>query len=399
VNGRERYAAVYSGERPDRLPIQGVGPWGETLERWRAEGLGSEADLNETLGLANDDALRLPLSMNMEPPFPVTVLELGERYVTLIDEFGVTKRLLRGDYDRSQGYKFNAGMTSSMAHWLDFPVKDLRSWKAIYEQRFQPTVSARLPEDWPERQGEFIRGSRTRWVTHFAFPFGGLFSACRELIGWPSLAYILADDPALIHTMVHDLVGFYLESWAIMLGEVRLDQITFFEDMCSTQAPLISPATFRDFFAPGYRVLIGVLRWMGVQHFFIDSDGNATLMIPEFLACGVTGVHPCEVNAGMDVGALREAFPTLDLNGGIDKRALAQGPAAIDAELERCFRVAWAKGRYTPSLDHGAPPDIPWDNVRYYAERYQEHCLSPERGENYHGPALLGNTKHTKKEI
>ncbi len=377
MNGRERYAAVYGGERPDHLPIQGVGPWGETLQRWRAEGLGPDADLNETLGLASDDALRLPLSMNMEPPFPITVLEMGDDYVTLIDEFGVTKRLLRSDYDRSQGFKFNAGMTSSMAHWIDFPVTDLRSWKAIYEQRFQPTVAARLPEDWPERQGDFIQRSRTRWVSHFAFPFGGLFSACRELLGWPRLAYVLADDPALIHTIVRDLCGFYIESWFIMLGEVRLDQITFFEDMCSTQAPLISPATFREFFAPGYRMLIGMLRWMGVQQFFVDSDGNATGMIPEFVACGVTGVHPCEVNAGMDVGALREAFPTLNLNGGIDKRALARGREAIDAELERCFRVAWAQGRYTPSLDHGAPPDIPWDNVRYYADRYREHCLFP----------------------
>ena len=121
-----------------------------------------------------------------------------------------------------------------------------------------------------------------------------------------------------------------------------------------------------------------MLRWMGVQQFFIDSDGNAAGMIPEFVACGVTGVHPCEVNAGMDVGALREAFPALNLNGGIDKRALAQGREAIDAELERCFRVAWSKGRYTPALDHGAPPDISWDNVRYYADRYREHCPEAE---------------------
>ena len=53
-----------------------------------------------------------------------------------------------------------------------------------------------------------------------------------------------------------------------------------------------------------------------------------------------------------------------------------QGVGPWGETWERCFRVAWTQGRYTPSLDHGAPPDIPWDNVRYYADRYREHCLS-----------------------
>lgn len=132
---------------------------------------------------------------------------------------------------------------------------------------------------------------------------------------------------------------------------------------------------FRQFFAAPYRRLIGTLRDLGVKEFLIDTDGNAWLIIPALLACGITGVSPCEVNAGMEADQLRAAFPTLAFWGGTDKRALAHGPAAIDTELERRFRFAWRAGRYLPALDHGVPPDVSWANRQHYARRYREWCV------------------------
>jgi hypothetical protein len=79
----------------------------------------------------------------------------------------------------------------------------------------------------------------------------------------------------------------------------------------------------------------------------------------------------------MDVGVLRAALPTLCLHGGIDKRVLVRGPQAIAEELARRFRVAWDGGRYTPALDHGAPPDISWANVQVYARYYRAWCSHP----------------------
>jgi hypothetical protein len=52
--------------------------------------------------------------------------------------------------------------------------------------------------------------------------------------------------------------------------------------------------------------------------------------------------------------------------GGIDKRALAQGPAAIDRELVR-VRPAVERGRYIPCLDHLVPDDVSWQNYSYFA--------------------------------
>ena len=134
----------------------------------------------------------------------------------------------------------------------------------------------------------------------------------------------------------------------------------------------MGPAMFAEFIAPGYRRLVGALREMGASHVFIDTDGNAWGLIPEMIACGVTGTHPCEAQAAMDVARLRERFPDFCLDGGIDKRALVASVGDVDAEVERCLQVAWKHGRYSPVLDHCAPPDISWANIRRYAERCLE---------------------------
>ena len=163
----------------------------------------------------------------------------------------------------------------------------------------------------------------------------------------------------------------------MVLPEVRLDQITCFEDMCATKAPLISPAMFREFIAPGYRKYLGGLKDMGVRQLFMDTDGDAWLVIPELIDCGFTGCAPCEVNAHMDAGKLRKAFPNFCLSGGLDKVAVARGGKVLEDEFERRFRAAWDLGRYTPSLDHGAPPDISWANLQDYARLFLAWTNSP----------------------
>ncbi len=379
MNGRELYKAIYAGEKVDRLPIHGVGGWVEAVERWRREGLGPDEGINTALGLVGDDGQGLGANFNMVPAFDIDVLETTDEYVTLRDEFGITKKMLRADFDRSEGRMTGAGATSSMSHWLDFPVKTLADWKAIYEERFRTDLDGRVPENWEsEVKPSIIERSETRWTSTFAFPFGGLFSAVRQLMGLEGTAFALADQPDLVKTIVSDMVDFYLGVWRQILPGMRLDQITCFEDMCATKAPLVSPATFREFFAPGYRRYIGGLRDLGVEHVFMDTDGDAWLIIPELIDCGFTGCAPCEVNAHMEAGKLREAFPTFCLSGGIDKRAVAEGGRALDEEFESRFRAAWGLGRYTPGLDHGAPPDISWANLQHYARLFLAWAASPD---------------------
>lgn len=44
---------------------------------------------------------------------------------------------------------------------------------------------------------------------------------------------------------------------------------------------------------------------------------------------------PFEVTAESDIRGLRQRYPYMAMQGGIDKQEIAKGPAAIDAELKR----------------------------------------------------------------
>ncbi|MBT3271631.1 MAG: hypothetical protein HN368_00635, partial [Spirochaetales bacterium] len=242
MNGREIYQAIYSGEKFDRIPISGIGGWTETLERWRGEGLGPDESPNTATGMVSDDTMSLRLNLNMYPLFDIRVLNRDDRYVTLVDEYGVTKKMIRADFERSDGRMAEAGATSGMSHWLDFPVKDVRSWKEIFEERFRAGSAGRCLYDTDDQKAEQKALARARWVQHFSFPFGGLFSAVRQLMGLEGAVFAMADNPDLIHIIISDLSDFYSEAYALLVPDFRLDKVTCFEDMCSNRAPLISPA-------------------------------------------------------------------------------------------------------------------------------------------------------------
>ena len=98
----------------------------------------------------------------------------------------------------------------------------------------------------------------------------------------------------------------------------------------------------------------------------VDTDGNPDLIAGPMMRAGINLLFPMEVAAGCDVNVWRAKHPTLGMMGGIDKRALAEGPAAIDRELAR-IAPAVEKGRYIPDLDHLIPDDVSWENYCYYA--------------------------------
>ena len=58
----------------------------------------------------------------------------------------------------------------------------------------------------------------------------------------------------------------------------------------------------------------------------------------------------------------------LQFVGGLDKRAIAQGPSAIDAEIAR-NRPVIVEGGYVPAIDHSVSADISLDCYRHFLDR------------------------------
>jgi len=144
--------------------------------------------------------------------------------------------------------------------------------------------------------------------------------------------------------------------------------------MAYNAGPLLSPSLARKYMLPRYRRVNEYLFSRGVKFIGLDSDGQIDSLIPIWIDSGINYLFPFEVQCGMDVLRVRREYGRdLRIAGGVDKRALAKGPDAIDAELAR-VRPLIEEGGYLPMTDHSIPPDVSFDNHRYYLERIAATC-------------------------
>ena len=87
------------------------------------------------------------------------------------------------------------------------------------------------------------------------------------------------------------------------------------------------------------------------------------------LCGGVNIVYPVEIGTWQtDPMELRRQYgPELRIIGGIDKREIAKGQAAIDAEIERRTPLM-REGGYVPAPDHDIIPGTSLHDYQYYLE-------------------------------
>lgn len=353
MTNRERFHALMHGEAADELCQFEAGYWPETLERWRGEGLPLDTAPWDHFGITWYE--HPPLQYGIFPHFETEVLGEDEETVTVRQWDGSTARC------RKDGH--------SMPQWLDFPVKTLADFERLAEERLDPSTPGRYPDNWDEHVVRWRTRDHILVVGNVAASF---FGWPRSLMGVENLLVAYYDQPELIHAINRQHLEFIKVLYDRALQEVEFDFAFIWEDMAFKNGPLIGPALFREFMLPYYREMTDYFRSYDIELCIVDTDGNPTDLIPGYIEGGINGLLPCEVAAGMDVRAVREAFPELRLLGGVDKRALAAGPEAIDAELERRMCGMFDPPLYLPGVDHHIPPDVPLSHFAHYLERSRE---------------------------
>ncbi len=352
MDDRERFVACMLGEPVDRPPYWLCwGPWSTTWARWEREGKPADVTDHRSIFDPDEPPACVPVNCGPCPPFERTVLEEDDDYVVFIDRWGIKRRDYKG------------GM--SMSEFLEFPVKTRADWETFKEERLDPDDPERFAADWRERCAQWTAAGRPIQLGYY--PDVTLYGGVRWLLGDEECLLAFYTAPDLIHEIMDHLTSLYLTVFEKVVREVRIDVIHIWEDMCGRQGPLISPTHWREFMGPGYRRITRFAAEHDIRLISVDTDGNPDLITPPMMEAGVNYLYPMEVAAGCDVNEFRARYPTLAMMGGIDKRALAAGPAAIEAEMER-IRPAVEKGRYIPELDHLVPDDVSWDDYCYYAE-------------------------------
>jgi uroporphyrinogen decarboxylase len=301
----------------------------------------------------------------MIPQFEEKVLERGERSQIVQDwkgnicEIGnqYTVNYLRDPID------------FVTRRWIKCPVESRSDWQAM-QRRYDPDDPARLPPDAATR-GAQLRDRETVYTVTFSGPFWQL----REWLGFERLCMLFHDDPDWLREMVEFWRVFLARLLENLLQHIVPDMLCISEDMAYKRFPMISPAMAEDFLAPCYRTWGAILRAAGGPIYAVDSDGYIPDLIPVWLDAGVNVCLPIEVAAGNDLPGMRDRFGRrVAFQGGIDKRAIAAGGAAIEAELARLEPVI-NDGGYLPSCDHGVPANVSWPDYLHYVE-----CLARKTG-------------------
>ena len=370
----ERFHACMDYAPCDRRPNHELGVWPQTRVRWQQEAPAEIEDFTwnwfvEEPALGLDRREYIPVHFGFIPAFEREVLEDTADYEVVRNHLGVvTKGLKAGTVD---------GGRMCMDQYLEFPVKRPEDFGDI-KRRLVARVPERYPEDldariaaWKQRDCPLILGTNCA--------ANGFYWRAREFMGTEALSTAFYEYPNLMHEMMELFADLIIETSRPVLEKIHVDYFTLNEDFAMKSGPLIGPGLYREFIFPHLERMVAFFRGHGTRHFAVDSDGDPTLLIPPMMDAGVDVVWPIERASGISPQRWRKQFGrSLRLWGGVDKRELAKGPSAIRAHL-REFIPLIEEGGYIPTIDHTVPPDVSWDQFRYYMD-CKEALLTGEFG-------------------
>ncbi len=356
---RERFHQIMRFECPGRTLATLGGIWPSCFERWAAEGMpagiASVPQLWEHFDLDPHIWCGPQARIYVNPPFPREVQAETDDTVTYVNHLGITCTEFKQD-----AYK-------SMPHFEAFPVQSRADWDAYKERlQWQPD---RIGDRWEEHKAQ-LRQS-TAPVILFLDRVASLYGSLRDMVGTAELSLLFYDDPEMINDMMDTVTALCLQCVDALFDDYVPDAVCMWEDMAYKTAPLVSPALVRDLMVPRYKQMTAKLKEKGVPYIFLDSDGFCDQLIPLWLDAGIDGLVPMERQCGMHPDVYREKYPTLLMCGGIDKKALAKGPEAIDREIDMVRRTI-ATGGFIPWFDHGLPHDVPWQHFVYFVDQLKQ---------------------------
>jgi uroporphyrinogen decarboxylase len=321
------------------------------MVRWHEEGLPEEVDGDQGIEafFGVDPVRNIPFRGGLVPAFE------GKAEVLEQKEDSRIERLPDGTVQevKSSGVK-------TIPHYIKMPISNRNDWSR-FKERLDPDDPRRFEADYADLGRDLLRSD-----VPVGTGIGSYFGIPRNWIGFEQISLLLYDDRDLIEDIVETLTQVYYRQNEEILKHIEVDYAAGWEDICFRNGPMIGPAMFREIVGPRLKRVCDLLRRHGCTVIWTDCDGDITDLVPIWLDCGLNCMFPIEVQAGSDPVRLRQSFGRdLLLRGGVNKHRLAEGKAAILAELKRVAPVV-EEGGYIPHGDHRIPETVSLGNYRYY---------------------------------
>ncbi len=223
-------------------------------------------------------------------------------------------------------------------------------------------IGKRFPKNWKELLPQYK--NRDYPLVLGGHPLG-FFGTPAHILGYENLFMYYYDKPNLVKDILNTFTDIWFAIWEEVVSQVDVDAIHIWEDVTSGAASMVSPATLEEFMAPYYRKVTAFSKAKKINNVLVDADGDCNELIPLMMETGVTCMYPMEASAGMDVLAAKKKYSNLQIMGGIPKSGIAKGKEHIDKMLEPIAELLKIGG-YIPFGDHLIPPEVDWENFKYY---------------------------------
>lgn len=334
ISGAQVVRQALEFQRPDRLPVFDAF-WPEFVQRWRVEN-----SLPADARIADCHPVDLAVPVAAEQLFPSrvgTVARVGAD-VLRDDGWGRVIRTRPGTY-------------------FSEPVSRLLKEPGDLDRIvFEPAAAA------ARYAGLLAAAREARAAGKAVFvKIGGVYIRTTFFRGQTEFLMDLAADEAFARALAGRLADHLLAVGVESLR--RADAADFgvwiFDDMCSRQGPMFSPATFARVFLPIYSDLIARLKAAGARWVFLHCDGNLAPLLDLVVEAGFDGINPVEPGPEMDVVSLLERYRgRLRFAGGVcNSHILPRGDAA---EIRRHVEAIVDAGRDGGLVigSHSIGPDI-----------------------------------------
>ncbi|KKM91261.1 hypothetical protein LCGC14_1230360, partial [marine sediment metagenome] len=292
MNSRERMLAVFNHERPDRVPTD-IWAVPEVWDNLRAH-FGADADLHELLHIDGTAGVG---PKYIGPALPMVGAD--ER----IDFWGIRRKKINygcGDYYELSHHPLAAARTIDdleaypwpSAEWFDY--SELRA--AAEQVREKQVVQCGYMA--PSTYHTYLRGLETALTDPLT-------------------------DPAFTRHLLGRLCDFFYDHHRRMFeacdGLIDVAQVT--DDYGMQTGPLISPATFREFYKPHLKRFCDLTHEFGARAFHHD-DGAIRDFLPDLIEIGIDILNPIQWRCpGMAMAGLKRDFgERLVFHGAIDNQ-------------------------------------------------------------------------------
>ena len=270
-------------------------------------------------------------------------------------------------HEENEIYKDEWGVTYRKNGWpiiaqIDTPIKTREDW-GKYEL---PVVNK------PDRL-KILKDTVKANDANLAVVFGllGPFTMMTwYFMDFSDLSMALFMDPDLVHEITDAFIDWNLEAAKLAVESGGVDAFQISDDWGGTNGLLISPEQFGEFFMKPFKRLVQGLKGLGAP-VIMHNDGQIWDVLDELFATGISGFHPVEKAAGMDLKTVKEKYegklcPVGNVN---NKTTMVTGtPEEVMAEVKECIEIAGPGGGYIISTDHSLHDDIPSENVHALIE-------------------------------